>query len=89
MFDGLNPEIFGGVNMPDNSFKGYDQLSMSGEPDPSTTTTKGKNEPLESESYVPGVFDQLDVQLFGRFLPPYMSQPNGDQQATMQKNAKQ
>lgn len=89
MFDGLNPEIFGGVNMPDNSFKGYDQLSMPGEPAPSTTTTKGKNEPLESESYVPGVFDQLDVQLFGRFLPPYMSQPNGDQQATMQKNAKQ
>ena len=27
-----------------------------------------------SESYVPGAFDQLDVQLFGRYLPPYMSQ---------------
>ena len=29
-----------------------------------------------SESYVPGAFDQLDVQLFGRYLPPYMSQQN-------------
>ncbi|CDO95548.1 unnamed protein product [Kluyveromyces dobzhanskii CBS 2104] len=24
-------------------------------------------------TYVPGMFDQLDVQLFGRYLPPYMS----------------
>lgn len=39
------------------------------------TPTETKNEQPISESYVPGAFDQLDVQLFGRYLPPYMSQP--------------
>ena len=28
-------------------------------------------------TYVPGMFDQLDVQLFGRYLPPYMSGISG------------
>ncbi|SCU88371.1 LADA_0E09736g1_1 [Lachancea dasiensis] len=31
-------------------------------------------DPNAAESYVSGAFDQLDVQLFGRYLPPYMSQ---------------
>lgn len=86
MFDGLNPELF---NMPDNSFKGYDQISVPGEAQPSTTPNKGKCDAIDPQSYVPGVFDQLDVQLFGRYLPPYMSQQNGEQQVTSQKDAGQ
>lgn len=89
MFDGLNSELFAGANMPDNPFKGYDQLSVSADPESSSAPAKVKNDPIDSESYVPGVFDQLDVQLFGRFLPPYMSQPNGDQQLSTQKDTKQ
>lgn len=30
------------------------------------------------QPYVPGVFDQLDTQMFGRILPPYMLKSNAD-----------
>lgn len=32
--------------------------------------------------YVPGIMDQVDAQLFGRFLPPYMLQQQQQQQQT-------
>ncbi|SCU84692.1 LAMI_0C08504g1_1 [Lachancea mirantina] len=38
------------------------------------TPGESKMDQNNSESYIPGTFDQLDVQLFGRYLPPYMSQ---------------
>ncbi|SCU86426.1 LAME_0D06084g1_1 [Lachancea meyersii CBS 8951] len=47
---------------------------------PQTSNSYSKKNPEPSpdvdagNSYVPGAFDQLDVQLFGRYLPPYMSQ---------------
>ncbi|KAL6944424.1 hypothetical protein ACO0RG_001161 [Hanseniaspora osmophila] len=37
--------------------------------------TDGTNN-AEDPLYLTGVFDQLDMQLFGRFLPPYMSRTN-------------
>ncbi|SCU94242.1 LAFA_0F20692g1_1 [Lachancea sp. 'fantastica'] len=47
-------------------------------PQASTGYSKKTNDPhgdvTASDSYVPGAFDQLEVQLFGRYLPPYMSQ---------------
>ncbi|ODQ65538.1 hypothetical protein NADFUDRAFT_82582 [Nadsonia fulvescens var. elongata DSM 6958] len=48
--------------------------------DQSITTTTNNNEPISgippsapsSSHYIPGMMDQVDTQLFGRFLPPYM-----------------
>lgn len=34
--------------------------------------TTSANTPSQPVAYVPGVMDQFDSQLFGRFLPPYM-----------------
>lgn len=39
----------------------------------STTTPNQIPDSAVDGTYVPGMFDQLDVQLFGRYLPPYMS----------------
>lgn len=41
----------------------------------------GSSEGRKTESphfYVPGIMDQVDAQLFGRFLPPYMLQQQGN-----------
>lgn len=92
MFDGNASDIFGGSNITDNSFKGLDPMSLSGDATSvqPTMSPKAKNEAIDSESYIPGVFDQLDVQLFGRYLPPYMSQQtNTEQQTTPQSDFKQ
>lgn len=35
--------------------------------------------------YVPGIMDQVDAQLFGRFLPPYMLQQHQQQQQQQQQ----
>lgn len=76
MFDGLNNDIFGGTGLPNNSFKGLDQIPVA-ESSGALTADNAKGESIDSESYIPGAFDQLDVQLFGRYLPPYMSHHNG------------
>lgn len=41
-------------------------------------TTKGtsSNSSSGNENYVPGVFDKLDAQIFGKILPPYMLEGN-------------
>lgn len=55
--------------------------TVNGESDknlPKTASTAIEEPQDATGSYVPGVFDQLDVQLFGRYLPPYMSQQNDE-----------
>lgn len=43
------------------------------QPSSSTVETPLTNNSSESpHAYVPGIMDQVDAQLFGRFLPPYM-----------------
>lgn len=76
MFDGVNSDLFGGAGIPEGSFKGLGQFPVT-ESSESLGSDKMKPEGIDSESYIPGVFDQLDVQLFGRYLPPYMSQQSG------------
>lgn len=93
MFDNNPKELFSEGTSADNSLKGLDQISLSGDQingNNAGVSPKLKQEPIDSESYIPGVFDQLDIQLFGRYLPPYMSQQNGnDQQTTPQSDFKQ
>jgi len=36
--------------------------------------------PSADSQYVPGPMDQLDMKIFGRFLPPYMLSPHGHQE---------
>ncbi|KAL6948681.1 hypothetical protein ACO0QE_001154 [Hanseniaspora vineae] len=50
-----------------NNNKGNDNAHMS-----ASNSNNGAEDPL----YLTGIFDQLDMQLFGRFLPPYMSRAN-------------
>lgn len=46
-------------------------------PDSSTSDTDiTPQEPGNGTGYKPGVFDQLDAQIFGRILPPYMLEQN-------------
>ena len=92
LFDNNSKEIFTESNSAENSLKGLDQISLAGDNFNGTNTAaspKLRAEPIDSESYIPGMFDQLDIQLFGRYLPPYMSQLNAnDQQATPQSDFK-
>ncbi|QLL31426.1 hypothetical protein HG536_0B02890 [Torulaspora globosa] len=73
ILDTINNDLFGSANMSDNSFKGLGEMTA-----PEGSENLGsdgvKREGVDSESYIPGAFDQLDIQLFGRYLPPYMSQ---------------
>lgn len=58
-----NPNNLGTSSSNVNSRDGRDQSSI--------------ENPVNTESphlYVPGIMDQVDAQLFGRFLPPYMLQ---------------
>ncbi|CEP62134.1 Asg1p LALA0_S04e08614g [Lachancea lanzarotensis] len=61
-------DIGGSVESDDKSL--VPQTSVDDSKKPKDPTV----EVAASDSYVPGAFDQLEVQLFGRYLPPYMSQ---------------
>lgn len=76
ILDTINNDLFGSTNISDNSFKGLAEMPVP-ESSENLSSESVKKEPIDSESYVPGAFDQLDIQLFGRFLPPYMSQQSG------------
>ncbi|RLV90094.1 Activator of stress protein [Spathaspora sp. JA1] len=46
-------------------------------------TTSSEDEP--SADYMPGVFDKLDTQIFGKILPPYMLESNVNYEQTHQQ----
>lgn len=41
----------------------------------------------EFQSYIPGVFDKLDAQIFGKILPPYMLEKHAQIQRALQRNS--
>ncbi|QLQ78940.1 hypothetical protein HG537_0B02870 [Torulaspora globosa] len=77
ILDEINNDLFGSGNISDNSFKGLAEMPVP-ESTGNLSSEEVKRESIDSESYISGAFDQLDIQLFGRFLPPYMSQQSGD-----------
>ncbi len=53
-------------------------ISTNGISTSTPTTDQEVNTQAEGDSYMPGMIDQLDMQIFGRFLPPYMlKRPDG------------
>ncbi|CUM51665.1 uncharacterized protein AC631_02683 [Debaryomyces fabryi] len=51
-----------------------------------TPSTSQRSSNQQSGEYLPGVIDQLDAQIFGRILPPYMLEKNAKQVNTNTSN---
>lgn len=66
------------VVLPLSNFESYanEKRNLKKEKSPSSEPIAGlENAPLE---YVPGMIDTFDTQIFGRLLPPYMMESNGN-----------